>query len=399
MLFWLGLAAACLSPRSACATPTLVGSAVTGAAYGTTNSVTATVTAGSGCNTMLLVNFTVYESTLNPSPTYNGIPLLQAAYNPGYTGDVDMETYYLLNPPSSAGAGLVFGFAGVPTSYSYSVMTYSGAGGIGASIQGNAISNVATYSTSVTPAGNGSLLETFTEGNGPSVTSATPPATTIYTIPNSIAPYTVIGLDSDGPAVGGGSYPLSYTFSYDMTGVLQLVEIEAAASCLPTPTQTAPPSPTPSSTPSATPSPSASPTRSSSPSPARTATPSSALTATDTPTPGPSPTPAPPTATPAPESYLSLTAAYPNPDPSHGPVWLPYVLTCDAGVDIRIYDVAGETVRDLAPFPGLTGQNEEYWDGKNSSGNLVASGVYIGHITARAFGQTQDAWVKMAVTR
>jgi flagellar hook assembly protein FlgD len=75
------------------------------------------------------------------------------------------------------------------------------------------------------------------------------------------------------------------------------------------------------------------------------------------------------------------------------------VLTCDAEVNIRIYDVAGETVRDLAPFAGLSGANEEYWDGRNSSGAQVASGVFIAHITASALGETADAWVKMAILR
>jgi len=100
-----------------------------------------------------------------------------------------------------------------------------------------------------------------------------------------------------------------------------------------------------------------------------------------------------------PPATLSLTAAYPNPDPSHGALWLPYVLTCDATVNITIYDVAGETVRDLTPFAGQTGPNEEEWDGRNGSGVLVSSGIYIGHIVAQAFGQKQDAWIKMAITR
>ncbi|HTB22345.1 MAG TPA: choice-of-anchor L domain-containing protein [bacterium] len=158
---------------------------------------------------------------------------------------------------------------------------------------------------------------------------------------------------------------------------------------------TATPTANPTSTPSRTASRTLSPTRTYSPT--RTVSP----TPTATPTSGPTRTPTPllsPT-TPAPSNSLSLTAAYPNPDPSQGPVWLPYVLTCDADVEIRVYDVAGETVRDLEPFAGRAGQNEEYWDGRNKFGASVASGVYISHITARADGQTQDAWVKLAITR
>jgi hypothetical protein len=97
---------------------------------------------------------------------------------------------------------------------------------------------------------------------------------------------------------------------------------------------------------------------------------------------------------------LVLTPKLPNPDPAGDTgVWLPYVLTCDADVSIRIYDVAGETVRDLDPFDGRTGANEEFWDERNNSGQQAASGVFIAHIIARALGTQADAWMKLAVLR
>jgi hypothetical protein len=224
--------------------------------------------------------------------------------------------------------------------------------------------------------------------------------------------------------------------AFDAAGNLYIAEVaggvrKVAADCAPSPTpacvvaatavpactQPLPPTPLPSASPTLSPTPSITPsrtvTRTVTRTPTHTATPSLtetrtptlrpsptiSPTATDTATPGPTATPAPPTMTPVPTEALGLTAAYPNPDPSRGPVWLPYVLTCDAEVAIRIYDVAGETVRDLAPFAGLGGANEEYWDGLNSDARMVASGVYIAHITAEAQGQERDAWVKLAVLR
>jgi hypothetical protein len=95
-----------------------------------------------------------------------------------------------------------------------------------------------------------------------------------------------------------------------------------------------------------------------------------------------------------------LSPRPPNPDPG-GPsgIYLPYVLTCDAQVQIRLFNISGEKVRDLAPFQGLLGANEQHWDGLNDYGEGVASGVYLGHYVATRGGQSSDCWVKMALLR
>jgi flagellar hook assembly protein FlgD len=54
----------------------------------------------------------------------------------------------------------------------------------------------------------------------------------------------------------------------------------------------------------------------------------------------------------------------------------------DARVDIKVYTVSGELVRELDPFDALEGKNRQFWDGKNSAGNAVASGVFIYRVAA-----------------
>jgi hypothetical protein len=150
---------------------------------------------------------------------------------------------------------------------------------------------------------------------------------------------------------------------------------------------------TASPTPTATPSFSHSPTRT--PSFTHSPTPSITLSLTASPTHTASPTV---TITPQPD--LLLTPKPPNPSPSKGKgVWLPYLLSRDAEVRIRIFTVAGETVRDLDPFAGRWGANEQFWDERNNAGARVASGIFIGHIVARADGKEADAWIKIAVAR
>jgi hypothetical protein len=97
---------------------------------------------------------------------------------------------------------------------------------------------------------------------------------------------------------------------------------------------------------------------------------------------------------------LVLTPKYPNPSPAKDAVWIPYVISADAEVDIRIYDVSGEKLLDLGPVFQLRGANERRWDLVNAAGSQVASGIYLCRILARSRqGEEQTAWVKCAVSR
>ena len=77
------------------------------------------------------------------------------------------------------------------------------------------------------------------------------------------------------------------------------------------------------------------------------------------------------------------TALLPNyPNPFNPETWIPYQLANNTNVEIRIYSQKGELVRSL----DLGLQNAGYyvgksraafWDGRNGSGELLASGVYF----------------------
>lgn len=198
------------------------------------------------------------------------------------------------------------------------------------------------------------------------------------------------GTDSGGASIVAGPVcvPLSPTITRTFTPV-------PAASPTPTisPTHTFSPTPSASPTP-APPSPTFTATLTATPSASFTASP----TATASPTPPPPPTPAPTaTATPPP---LLLTPRHPNPSPAREAAYIPYVISADAEVDIRVFDVSGELVLALGPVFQLKGARERRWDLVNSAGRRVASGVYLCRIIARSpQGDEVDAWVKVAVSR
>ena len=75
-----------------------------------------------------------------------------------------------------------------------------------------------------------------------------------------------------------------------------------------------------------------------------------------------------------------LLANYPN--PFNPETWIPYELAADTNVKLTIYNAQGIVVRTLELGHQTSGyyttrDRAAYWDGRNSSGELVASGLYF----------------------
>ena len=94
------------------------------------------------------------------------------------------------------------------------------------------------------------------------------------------------------------------------------------------------------------------------------------------------------------------TALLPNyPNPFNPETWIPYQLAEPAEVSISIYSVSGHLVRTLAlghqPV-GIYGSRSRaaYWDGKNTLGESVASGVYFYTLTADDFVATRKMLIR-----
>ena len=86
------------------------------------------------------------------------------------------------------------------------------------------------------------------------------------------------------------------------------------------------------------------------------------------------------------------TALLPNyPNPFNPETWIPYRLAHDADVTLTVYDTKGVPVRqlDLGHQPAGYYTNRAkaaYWDGRNDSGEQVASGVYFYQLRAGRSG-------------
>ena len=87
----------------------------------------------------------------------------------------------------------------------------------------------------------------------------------------------------------------------------------------------------------------------------------------------------------------ALLVNYPN--PFNPETWIPYHLAQPAEVTLTIYSASGTAVRTLVLGHQAAGvyQSREraaYWDGKNDTGEPVASGIYFYTFTAENFTAT-----------
>ena len=92
----------------------------------------------------------------------------------------------------------------------------------------------------------------------------------------------------------------------------------------------------------------------------------------------------------------SKSALLPNyPNPFNPETWIPYDLAHDADVHIHIYNMKGESIRQLLiGFQTVgtyrTQSRAAYWDGRNAVGETVSSGIYFYTLQAGRFKATRQ---------
>jgi len=88
----------------------------------------------------------------------------------------------------------------------------------------------------------------------------------------------------------------------------------------------------------------------------------------------------------APEA-TSLSQNFPN--PFNPMTRIDFALAASAAVRLRVYDAAGRLVRSLIDEDMPAGRYGETWDGRDTKGSIVASGVYFYRLDAGAFTETR----------
>ena len=97
----------------------------------------------------------------------------------------------------------------------------------------------------------------------------------------------------------------------------------------------------------------------------------------------------------SPAATISSTELLPNyPNPFNPETWIPYRLSKPASVTISIYDINGDIVRLLSlghkDAGSYVSQNKSaYWDGRNSNGDSVSSGIYFYTLNSGQYTHTR----------
>ena len=83
------------------------------------------------------------------------------------------------------------------------------------------------------------------------------------------------------------------------------------------------------------------------------------------------------------------------PNPFNPETWIPYQLASDANVVLYIYDAQGRRVYFQTLGHQKAGTHTTYWDGCNTVGEPVASGIYFYSLETDTFHATR----KMIIQR
>jgi hypothetical protein len=88
--------------------------------------------------------------------------------------------------------------------------------------------------------------------------------------------------------------------------------------------------------------------------------------------------------------FLKTYELFPNyPNPFNPTTTITYHVPRPTKVTLRIFDIRGQLVRTLVDGVQGHGQNSVVWDGRNNTGQQVASGVYLSRLNAGGISQTR----------
>lgn len=94
---------------------------------------------------------------------------------------------------------------------------------------------------------------------------------------------------------------------------------------------------------------------------------------------------------------ISLSQNYPN--PFNNTTTIPYQVNRPTDIKIEVYDTAGRRVTTLFDGKKMPGNHSETWNGTDSNGNTVSSGVYMLKVTSPDHTITKPYVKKMVMVK
>ncbi|KPJ50210.1 hypothetical protein AMJ40_03575 [candidate division TA06 bacterium DG_26] len=94
-------------------------------------------------------------------------------------------------------------------------------------------------------------------------------------------------------------------------------------------------------------------------------------------------------------SELAIRYAFNYPNPISDWTYFNFYLTQGAECEIKVFTISGRLIRTIPDIRGEVGQNQVFWDGRDSDGDSIANGVYIYKIIARSHSDESE-WGKVS---
>ena len=95
-----------------------------------------------------------------------------------------------------------------------------------------------------------------------------------------------------------------------------------------------------------------------------------------------------------PEGIATLTLAEPRPNPMRGHAAFSYSAPAGVPVRLEVFDVSGRHIVRLAEEMGSGATRSLAWDGRDTRGSAVASGIYFVRLTAGQDAMTRKLLVQ-----
>ena len=87
------------------------------------------------------------------------------------------------------------------------------------------------------------------------------------------------------------------------------------------------------------------------------------------------------------EGHIKIHSNYPN--PFNISTTISFYIPKPNQIEVKIYDTSGRLIITLVSGKVFTGDHDVIWNGRNSAGNEVSSGIYICRITAENYSQSR----------
>jgi len=99
------------------------------------------------------------------------------------------------------------------------------------------------------------------------------------------------------------------------------------------------------------------------------------------------------------DTEMNIYSIYNYPNPIRTDTYFTFMLSQPGDVDIKIFTVSGDLIKDISLYGRPSGYNQVYWNGRDDRGDIPANGVYLYRISAKGDSGDNSEYGKLVIMR